>query len=777
MMNLSIPAQRTLARLLYLVVSCGLLLSSMPGFGQSRVGIGGWQLHVPYTQGRAVADAGNKVYLAAEQGLFYYDKEFNNTQTITKADGLQEQRISTIGYDTETRTLVIAYANANIDLLQENRIRNISDILRRPIEGDKTIHHILIHNKMAYLSSGIGVVVLDLAKQEIKDTYTHLGTGGESVPVKNAAILGDSIYLVAGNGIRAAHRFNSNLKDFRSWRQQNTGLPQDVSVTTVASFQDKVYAGTAAHGLFVLQSGGWELVPLPVTTPIRKLKSSPDYLTGALDQGVLLVDKQNKGSIYTSPELLQPQEAVMDAQNKLWIADGQKGLVVSDLSGAASAFAPNGPASGNSFRVQSGNGIVYVLSGGYDESYQPQNRDNGYYSYQSGTWHNNSPMTAPNTSTVLRNFVDAVYNPQTGHVYMAIYGQGLLAWKGEAPPVLYNSTNSTLLSTQPAKDKTDQVRLTDVAVDRIGNVWVVNRHQVAGAPGLHVLRPDGEWQGFAIPTIVDNGNLERLVVDDNNYKWISISRSGNVRSGLVVYDEVQQQVRQLNVGAGTGNLPGGAVYSLTKDLNGDIWVGTTAGVAVYYNPAAVFSSQSYDARIPIIEGRPLLGGQVVRDIAVDGANRKWMATDNGLWLFGPDGDELLQHFTTQNSPLPSDKVLSIAIEHRTGEVFVVTDAGIASYRAGATITEGKPDCAQVYPNPVRPDFTGLIGVSGLPNNAHVRITDVNGTLVHKTRAAGGTLSWDGRGYNGKRVSAGVYLVLSADDEGKQTCISKIAVLE
>jgi hypothetical protein len=216
---------------------------------------------------------------------------------------------------------------------------------------------------------------------------------------------------------------------------------------------------------------------------------------------------------------------------------------------------------------------------------------------------------------------------------------------------------------------------------------------------------------------------------------------------------------------------------MAKDLNGDIWVGTANGVGVYYNPGFLFESQPYEAHLPIIDRRPLLSGQTVRSIAVDGANRKWMGTDNGLWLFSPDGDALLHHFTARNSPLPSDKVLSVAVQHQSGEVFVVTEAGVASYRSGATITEGKPECAVIYPNPVRRDYTGLVGVSGLPNNADVRITDISGTLVYKTRATGGTLAWDARDYNGKRVKAGVYLVMSSDAEGSQTCISKIAVLE
>ncbi len=762
-------------RLLYLSV----VLLWLPALvqAQSPVGIGQWQLHVPYTQGRAVADAGDRVYLAADQGLFYYDKEYRNVQPVTRIDGLSEQRISTIGYDPETATLVIAYANANIDLLQENRIVNLPSILRLAVDGDKTIHHIHIHYKTAYLSTAFGVVVVDLARQEIKDTYANLGPSGERLAIKASTVQGDWLYLMTDRQVWRANRLTSNLKDFRSWQAVSTGLPQNANLTAMASFQDQVYLAVAGHGLGILRQGALESVPIPELGTIAHLQASANYLLGVTEEGVLLVDNRGTASMLEHQAIQSPRMAVQDDKGTTWIADRNKGLVARGLGSDVMAFAPPGPASSNSFRVAAGNGVVYVLSGGYSDNYQPLNRTDGYYGYQGGQWYNNSPALSPSGGTPLRDFVDAVYNPVTGHVYMATYGNGLLVWKGEEQPLLYNGTNSTLLSTQPTTDRTEQVRLTDVAVDAAGQVWVVNRHRVAGALGLHVLRPDGEWQGFNLPDIADNNNLERLAIDDNGYKWLSISHTGNVRNGLVVYDEARQQVRELRAGAGNGNLPSGAVHSITKDLNGDMWIGTSAGVGVFYSTAAVFAGQVYDARIPIIEGRPLLGGQLVRDIAVDGANRKWMATDNGLWLFSPDGDRLLQHFTMQNSPLPSNRVLSVAIEHSSGEVFVVTDEGIASYRSGATITEGKPECAQVYPNPVRPDYTGLIGVSGLPNNADVRITDINGTLVYKVKATGGTLTWDARGYNGKRVKAGVYLVFAADREARQTCITKIAVLE
>jgi hypothetical protein len=320
------------------------------------------------------------------------------------------------------------------------------------------------------------------------------------------------------------------------------------------------------------------------------------------------------------------------------------------------------------------------------------------------------------------------------------------------------------------------VRANGLAVDTEGNVWVVNRNQQINQPGLHVLRPDGNWQSFVLP-VVDGSNLEHILIDDAGHKWLTVSRRASQSNGIVVFDDKTQQVKRLTPGDGSGNLPSGLVYSIAKDLRGDIWVGTASGVGIFYNPASVFAAQSFDARIPIINGRPLLDGQIIRAISADGANRKWIGTDNGLWVFSEDGRDVIAHFTTQNSPLPSNKILSVAIDHKSGEVFVGTDAGIASYRSGATITEGAPDCAAVFPNPVRRDYSGLIGVSGLANDAYVRITDINGMLVYKGRATGGTLTWDARGYNGKRVRAGVYLVMSSDAEGNQTCISKLAVLD
>ncbi|PTX15303.1 putative secreted protein (Por secretion system target) [Pontibacter mucosus] len=739
---------------------------------QSQVPIGGWQVHVPYHQGKAVAVAGDKVYLAAERGLFYYDTEFNTTETISKVDGLSEQQISDIAFSAGANTLVIAYHNTKVDLLQGNRLHAITDIFRKSIAGEKKINRIYTFNQLAYLATSFGVVVLDLPKREVKETYSSLGPNGESINATDVAILGDKIYLATSLGVLSAPLSGANLQDFRSWRNESGGLPENAAVTSLAAFQGKLYAGTTS-GVYTLSGDNWSATTLASGAEVKSINTTEANLSVVSAEGVTVLDAS--GQVYTLNHALptQPQEAVTTTSGEVWLADKAKGLVKLNLSNSeAAAFAPGGPYASDGFRIYTYGGKVYVVSGGYTESYEPFNNWNGFYTYSNGAWQSFNRALYPQPSFVAsQDLASVMLNLTTNKLYLASYGSGLIEWESPDKAILYNQENSPLLPTAT----TGQVRVTDVAVDYEGNVWVVNPSQQPGAPGLHQLSPDGTWQSYTLNNLADASNLTALVLDDYGQKWLSIARRGNSRSGLVVFDEQQNRTRTLGVGEGNGGLPSGAVYSMAKDFNGDIWVGTASGIGIYYNTALVFESGRYDARIPIIDGRPLLDGQIVRSIAVDGANRKWVGTDNGLWLFSPDGDAQLHHFTTQNSPLPSDKIYAVGVEHQSGEVFVATDAGVASFRSNATLTEGKPDCAMVFPNPVRPEYTGEVGVSGLPNNADVRITDVAGTLVYKGKANGGTFAWNARDYNGNRVKAGVYLVLGSN--GEQTCISKIAVLE
>ena len=327
------------------------------------------------------------------------------------------------------------------------------------------------------------------------------------------------------------------------------------------------------------------------------------------------------------------------------------------------------------------------------------------------------------------------------------------------------------------------MRVTDVAADPTsGRVWVINRHQRAGVPGLLRLRPsNATWD--AAPAFAGFENLDRVVVDNFGNPWATQARKGGV--GLVAYDTTSRTPFYFTVGNGLPSRSSNALYSLARDRNGAIWVGTGAGVAVFNDPSQLLSAASGTSITgfsqPVVTrgtgtGFEALYNEAVTCIAIDGANRKWFGTPNGLWLFSADASEALLNFTTANSPLPSNSIVDVAVNDKTGEVFVATNGGVVSYRGSATITEAAPSCAQVFPNPVRPDFAGTVGISGVVNDALVKITDVAGHLVYSTQAAGGTVTWNLTDADGRRVRSGVYLVLTSDATGKNTCVSKVAVL-
>ncbi|MER2999122.1 two-component regulator propeller domain-containing protein [Pontibacter populi] len=732
----------------------------------AQVPVGVWQLHVPYRQGKAVTIAGDKVYVVAEQGLFYYDKEFNATKAITKADGLREQQISAIGYDKPSQTLVLAYNNTYVDLLKGNTFHTISDIFRKNLPGEKKINHIYTFNHTAYLATTFGVVVLNITKKEIRDTYSNLGPNGEQLNILTSTIHNGNLYLATSIGVIVGKLNGPNLQDFRNWQRVSNGLPQ--TITSIATFNDAVYAGTTS-GLYRLDGAIWQATTMD--QPVQSLQSTTDHLTITATSKVLLLNKNQTITELTDPFIQAPKDAVVDG-NVVWVADARAGLVQKTIvGGAAQVFTPSGPYTGNAFKLKAEAGKLFALGGNYNENYNPTANTNGFSVFENYSWQAYNSFLDAAFPDDVQDIVDGVYDAATNKLYLASLKNGLIVWDGKNY-TNYNSSNSPLQSSliNPANTP-----VTSLVRDADGTIWLVNPSRRAVVPSVFSVAPDGEMRGYVLPGISDGTTIEQILVDDNGYKWLTGDKENN--AGIIVFDEKQQRVKRLGVGTGTGNLPGGAVYSLAKDANGDIWVGTNKGVAVFYNPFSVFETGNYEAHLPIIDRRPLLDGQRVLSIAIDGANRKWMGTDKGLWLFGPDGDELVHHFTTINSPLPSNVVHSMAVEHKTGNVFVATAAGIASYRAGATITEGTPDCAIVFPNPVRKSFTGLVAISNLPNNAEVHITDISGTLVYKTIATGGTATWNVRDYNGDRAKAGVYLVLSSDADGKQTCISKIAVLQ
>jgi ligand-binding sensor domain-containing protein len=365
------------------------------------------------------------------------------------------------------------------------------------------------------------------------------------------------------------------------------------------------------------------------------------------------------------------------------------------------------------------------------------------------------------------------------HAYAGSWDDGLLELRDGRPVQIFNAGNSSLGN--DLNQGIEKVNVAGLDYDLDGNLWISN----AWAPSpISVRTKSGSWYSYT-PGSILNGNL--LIADilaaSNGYKWIVRPR-GNA---LLVFDDngtldntSDDRYKLLNSEAGTGGLPAPDVYAVAEDKEGQIWVGTSKGVAVYYTPEVVFNNP-VDAQQILLEQdgnfQYLLETEFVSCIAVDGANRKWLGTQTGgVFLVSPDGRTQIQHFTEANSPLPSNTVNAITIDGLTGEVYVATDRGIMSYRSDAIEGGTENTCATVFPNPVRESYTGQVAIDGLVRDSEVKITDVSGNLVYRTTSLGGQALWPATNMSGERVSTGVYLIFATDQFGTFKCNTKVLVV-
>jgi hypothetical protein len=470
------------------------------------------------------------------------------------------------------------------------------------------------------------------------------------------------------------------------------------------------------------------------------------------------------------------RDALTDDNLTVWIADNEKGLVKAINSQQYTSIIPNGPRSAMSAEIEVVNDVLWVCHSERGRKWNTTYSKEGFSQFKDEQWTTFNSKTVSSTIASLDTFFDpmsiAVDKRNSDRLFAGSKVVGVLEFVNGNVKSFFNEQNSSL---QVPTGNPGVCEIGDMAFDSNNNLWVVNS---APAP-LSVYKTDGTWQSFSFPGAL-TGNIfaGELLIDSYNQKWADFNESG-----ILVFDDSKPQgstrFRLLSSGTGTGGLPSADVRCMAEDLQGQIWVGTAKGVAVFYSPGSVLQGGTgTDAQQVLIYAdgsyQYLLETEVVSAVAIDGANRKWFGTENsGVFLVSADGTTELLRFNSSNSPLPSNNITALGINQKTGEVFIGTDKGMMSYRSDATL--GKEFCENTYayPNPVRPGYEGPIAITGLVNNGRVKITDVSGTLVYEANALGGQAIWYGKNFNGEKVKTGVYLVFSSDAEGKNTCITKL----
>lgn len=741
-----------------------------------------WQDYLSFSNATKIAVAPSKIYCATSGGLLYYDMQDNSINKFSGISLLSDFGIKTIAWSDENNVLVVAYKNSNIDLVYEDRIFNIPDIKRKQIAA-KDINNISFSGTEAYLSCSFGIVVLNLEKQEVKDTYI-IGQGGTNLNVNDTEADANYLYAATNSGIFRADRNGANLLDYNSWSRIENIPRATGKFNHLVTHEGKIIANYTPDEwyldeMYMLNGNAWETY-LPQIRFAFDMQSNGELLTISSRDAIFIIGSNHtiarKISTYqldgkqVSP--IKPKSAGVAVDGTVWVADTDHSLLKISGETIEKLNLP-GPIDNEVFSLHQFENSLWIAPGNKRGWEQPR-----FQRFRNNEWQHFTKNEHPGLDGFF-NIVSIAVNPANeNHFFAASWGGGLLEFKNDALAERYTNHNSPLETALPQQPDEPYVRIGGMDFDSEGNLWMTNSEV---ARNLVKLSPGGEWQSFTLPDAANRFSIGKLLVTENDDKWILLP-SGN---DAYVVDKTGTNKKRLLI---TSYFNNGVhedfnrmndAYCIAEDRDGAIWIGTSKGVAVYNNPGRIWDAETFYAIQPSLDlgdglYHPLLETETVTAIAVDGANRKWIGTSNsGVYLISANGEREILHFTAENSPLLSNNITDIAINQLTGEVFFGTSEGLISYQGEAI--RGKETFADVYvyPNPVRETWSGPVTITGLVEDSDVKITDISGNLVYQGTSLGGQTVWDGKNLNGNRVKTGVYLIFCNDKFGEETHIEKL----
>ena len=736
-----------------------------------------WEIYQAYQNTELVEETNNHVFAVADSSLYAYSKEDNSVTAYSRKNGLSDNKIKALRYHASSHTLVIAYRNGNIDLFSNEGIYNLPYLKNNSSVQNKTINDIYFYQDYAYLSAEVGILVVNLNKKEIADTY-RIGS------VRSACILNGHLYALTSEGIRQGN-LTDNLLDQSNWSNlslQTTDF-EISQICRIADFNNRLCLAVSNLGVYYLADN--TLTRFLHNTSLSNMKVENSKLLSFSASTLYVADNLNGFQTIAGLSNLKDASYLQTADN-YWLACGEDGLKgIKKNTGTSyeiitDQLTINSPKNNYAWDLQFKGGKLWVTGGGRNtDRYWRQNTIMTYD--ESDLWTNyNYRIAETQTGRYFQDAMTLDVDPDDpAHSFVGYYGDGILELHNDTVLNWYHSTNSPLEAALSGNDR--YVRIGGVTLDKDKNLWITNC--VSSAP-IKVLTAEGEWYSYT-NTAIDNAEIiDKILITQNGSKFINLLHSS--QAGFYAFDDngtITDQSDDVSayyasVMDSQGNtLNASMFYSITEDKDGNVWAGTNIGPLVCYNPDNI-ESLRFNRIVLADESDYLLNGVRVNAIAVDGSNQKWIATEgSGVFLVNAEGTEVLENFTTDNSPLPTNTVNSIAINPENGKVFFAVDGySTLSYQGDAT--EGKADYSDIhaYPNPVRPEHDDKVIITGLMSNSNVKITDIAGNIVYQTKSIGGQVIWNCRNAKGSRVATGIYLVLAATQEG-ESVVTKIMVIK
>lgn len=730
--------------------------------------------------------------------VFYSSKNF-----------LNDNYIDDIYYNYDNKYLLIIYQNSNIDLLYDNgNVVNMAEIRDAILQKGKKINDVafLPSKNRIFVAASFGLIVYDDKNHNVvesgiyNDELTGICIVNDNLIVnisttKTVDAVETATGVLAYSPVSDRHISQNSFKTIG-----DSGYPR---LALEALDGNKIVALSQPSGslsIITLDNGMGSLTSEKCGSSYRRLLRGKDMVYANTGYQLSTFDKDAKHTVYKFPSPLAADKTTTgnmvgfyETPSRLWTVNyaGQIGCYNLSEGGSASAlitpFTPNAPTARRILGLTvDKNGTVYPYErriGTYFSKYQKSGQDSvGTVSmYKDGVW-KEMYRTAPSR---LREI------PTLDNWTLLGSWWGISALENGVKKFGYaKGKASSTLAPSPFIDNI----ITDFDFDQYGNLWVLEITYKGNNDKCLLMLPadkmgkvsitESDWTKHSLWARQDEQGSLLLIGKKTRGGVVA---SGNYRAPIAVFslDDPSNQIQMTSLVDQDGKsfLPE-YILCMAEDHNGKVWVTSTDGVFEITDPVKFLTTKTINRiKVPRNDGTNfadyLLDGIVVSGVAVDSSNRKWLTTvGSGIYLVNEDGSEILEHFDTSNSEIPTNDFYSVAVDPTSSKVYFGTVEGMVEYIGNSSPAAGDYSDVYAYPNPVRPDYTGWITITNLMDNSLVKITDAAGFVLYSTTSEGGMVTWDGCNSAGERVKTGVYYVwASQNSDGKSSgVVTKILVV-
>lgn len=789
-----------------------ILTLALIGIGvNAQLPVGGWTIHSPFGGVSTIAETKNMVYYLSVGSLFSVDKRTNEVRSLNISNDLNGGAIKAIYPHPEGKYIIVAYQNCNIDRINDDgSVINISDISDALITGIPAINHVGFGKDRIYVATTFGLVTIDERKNETVETMfspksvdkvfglgDHVVIAYESklmaAPSSEHLVSIDKFSLIGGNtSTWTFGDYSAVIGDNRLILTHKSGNNNKALIVDINFGTDKL-----TYNLFKYNNAD------VVFTHLVSLGTDKAFLSNGTNMFTFGVDTPASApEVTVFPSILKGQTiSAFDGLDKLWGGNAD-GICQYDITDRANPVQLGEKFGKTEFATTNCNRIFTQPSG--EILFWNEHEQGGYQlgfsgtaplnltSYTVATYFKNATPTINNNTVSQPSWV--VADPkEPGVYYVGTWSLGLLRFKDGVMTHQFTSSNSPINSQY-------SYRISYVGFDTFDNLWITQERPYVENQNIHTIPyskiTDSTVTAEDWKTFDGSSNIGRCSFGCTLYKTqMQVYAKGFWSNALIfIFSNNTQSLSDDKVNIVSSyvdqdnkSLSFYHIGALCEDKKGRLWVGTDNGVFEITDPSKISSdvAQVNHLKVPRNDGTGLadylLDALTVSCIAVDNSNRKWISTTtSGVYLVSENGDQIIEHYDMNNSILPSNKVFSVACDPNSSSVFFATDAGVVEYNSTSAPASENLDDVYAYPNPVRPDYSGWITVTGLMDNTLVKIADSAGNVFFQGRSEGGMITWDGCNANGDRVKTGVYYVFAShgtsNDSGSDNCVTKIMVI-